>query len=235
MGQSRRTANRKAAASLSARRAAGPGRDAREAAILLSGFEPFHGERRNPSLEVVRTLDGELIGGLRIKGLELPVVYAVAARRMTAAIARLHPAAVLALGQAGGRPVVSIERIAINLLDAPGRDNAGRRERDKPVVRGGPDAYFARLPLRQIEQALKRQRIPTQLSLSAGAFMCNAVMYAALHELRRRPAIPCGLIHLPYDTRQALRHPQHPSMSLEMMIQAVRTAIATIGATVHTR
>jgi pyroglutamyl-peptidase len=202
---------------------------AREATLLLCGFEPFRGERRNPSLEVVRALDDELIGGLRIRALELPVVYGRAVRRIVDAIRRAQPAAVLGLGQAGGRPVITLERIAINLLDGPGRDNAGRRETDKPVVGGGPDAYFARLPLRAILRALAHRRIPATLSLSAGTFICNAVMYAALHELRRRPAIPCGFIHLPYDTHQGVRHLREPSMSLELMVDAVRTAIGTIG------
>jgi pyroglutamyl-peptidase len=197
--------------------------------LLLCGFEPFRGERRNPSREVVRALDGELIGGLRVRGLELPVVYGRAARRIVATIAHTRPAAVLGLGQAGGRPVITLERIAINLLDGPGRDNAGRRETDKPVIRGAPDAYFARLPLRKMLDALARRRIPASISLSAGTFICNAVMYAALHELRRRPTVPCGFIHLPYDTRQGVRHLRQPSMSLELMIDAVRTAIGKIG------
>jgi pyroglutamyl-peptidase len=205
------------------------GAPVREAVILLAGFEPFHGERRNPSLEVAHVLDGELIDNLRVRALQLPVVYRRATRRIGDVIARMRPAAVLGLGQAGGRPVITLERIAINLADGTQPDNAGRRATDKPVISGGPDAYFARLPLRRIERALARRRIPATLSLSAGSFMCNAVMYAALHELRRRPAVPCGFIHLPYDTRQALRHLQAPSMSPEMMIDAVRTTIATIA------
>ncbi len=133
MGQSRRAADRNAPAPLksAARRAPrSPERAASrapEATLLLGGFEPFHGERRNPSLEVIRALDDERIAGLRVKALELPVEYGKAARRMVDAIARTRPAAVLGLGQAGGRPVITLERIAINLLDGPGRDNAGRR------------------------------------------------------------------------------------------------------------
>jgi pyroglutamyl-peptidase len=238
MGQSRRAADRNAAASLlkatprrSRRR--GPLKAAiaraREAPILLAGFEPFHGERRNPSIEVVRALDGETIAGLTVRAVALPVVYGRAARRMVDAIGRIQPAAVLGLGQAGGRPTVTLERVAINLHDGPRPDNAGRRALDEPVVRGGPDAYFTRLPIRDILRALRRRRIPATLSLSAGTFICNAVMYAALHELRRRPAVPCGFIHLPYDTRQGVRHPREPSMSIDLMVEAVRTAIAKIG------
>ncbi len=104
MGQSRRAANRNTApASIAAKRTAprSVGKrnsGAREAVILLSGFEPFAGERRNPSREVARALDGELIAGLRVKALELPVVYDTAARLMTRVIARVQPAAVLGMG-----------------------------------------------------------------------------------------------------------------------------------------
>jgi pyroglutamyl-peptidase len=240
MGQSRGAADRNAAASVKKatnRRVENAARSPQRAGaqpriILLAGFEPFHGERRNPSVEVVRALDGELIENFQVKGLELPVVYGRAARRIADAIARRRPAAVLGLGQAGGRPVITLERIAVNLADGAHRDNAGRRRLDRPVIRGGPDAYFARLPLRAILHALKRRRIPATLSLSAGSFICNAVMYASLHELRRRPAVPCGFIHLPYDTRQALRHLHEPSMSLEVMVEAVRITIAAIGESV---
>jgi pyroglutamyl-peptidase len=239
MGQSRRTADRNASAALTpaVRRKPHPARRAnsreREHTLLLGGFEPFHGERRNPSLEVIRALKDRQIAGLRVSALELPVVYGAAARRMVDAIARTRPAAVLGVGQAGGRPVITLERIAINLLDGSGRDNAGRRATDQPVVVGAPDAYFARLPLREILRALTRQRIPATLSLSAGTFICNAVMYAALHELRRRPAVPCGFIHLPYDTAQGVRHLKEPTMSLELMVAAVSVAIARIGETLN--
>lgn len=232
MGQSRRIADRNAEASVSARRrsrARAPGN--RESLVLLGGFEPFHGERRNPSLEVARALEGELIGGLRVCTIELPVVYGRATRRIVEAIDRVQPAAVVGLGQAGGRPVITLERIAVNLADGPRPDNAGRRAVDRPVIAAGPDGYFARLPLRDIVRALARRGVPATLSLSAGSFICNAVMYAALHHLRRRPQVPCGFIHLPYDTRQAMRHLREPSMSLELMIDAVRAAIEVIGTT----
>jgi pyroglutamyl-peptidase len=206
-----------------------PRDNAKEPVILLGGFEPFHGERRNPSLEVARALDGESIGALRVRALELPVVYARATRRIVDAIERVQPSAVLGLGQAGGRPVITLERIAVNLADGPKPDNSGRRAIDKPVVRDGPDGYFARLPLREILHALARRRIPATLSLSAGSFICNAVMYAALHNLRGRPQVPCGFIHLPYDTHQAIRHLREPSMSIDLMIGAIRTAIEVIA------
>jgi pyroglutamyl-peptidase len=193
--------------------------------LILTGFEPFRGERINPSWEVARGFDGEVIGGLRIKSVRVPVGCAKAARRITGAIVRYRPRAVIGLGEAGGRPAISLERIAINLADERGALSKSGDPGFTPIVRGGPDAYFARLPLRAIIRELDRREIPASVSLTAGAYACNALMYAALHYFRRKPGIPVGFIHLPYDARQAGRHRSLPSMALAMMEKAVRIAI----------
>ncbi len=194
--------------------------------LILTGFEPFRGERINPSWEVARLLDGEVIGGLQIKSVRVPVGCAKAARRINGAIVRYRPRAVLGLGEAGGRPAISLERIAINLADERGALMRSGDPGLTPVIRGGPDAYFSRLPLRAIVRELDRKEIPASVSLSAGAYACNALMYAALHYLRRKPGVPVGFIHLPYDARQAGRHRSMPSMALTQMESAVRIAIA---------
>ncbi len=194
--------------------------------LILSGFEPFGGERINSSWEIARRLDGEVIGGLRIKSVRVPVGCAKAARRITGAIVRYRPRAVIGLGEAGGRPAISLERIAINLADERGALAKSGDPGFTPVVRGGPDAYFSRLPLRAIIRELDRKQIPSSVSLTAGAYACNALMYAALHYLRRKPGLPVGFIHLPYEARQAGRHRSLPSMALATMEKAVRIAIA---------
>ncbi len=128
--------------------------------LILTGFEPFRGEQINPSWEIARSLDGELIGGMQIKSVRVPVGCAKAARRITGAIVRYRPRAVIGLGEAGGRPAISLERIAINLADERG----ALAKRGDPglaaVVRGGPDAYFSRLPLSRIIRELDRKDIP---------------------------------------------------------------------------
>jgi pyroglutamyl-peptidase len=197
--------------------------------LLLSGFEPFGGERTNPSWEVAARLDGREIGGLTVKAVRLPVSAPRAVRAIAAAIRRLRPCAVLGLGQAGGRPAISLEKVAINLVQRrAGRESDGGLA-GTPAVGGGPDALFARLPLRAILRALERRAIPAALSLSAGAYVCNAVMYATLHTLRARPEVAAGFIHLPYTARQAVRHRQAPSMNVEMMTAAVEAAAAAIA------
>ncbi len=194
--------------------------------LLLTGFEPFGGERRNPSWEVARRLDRETIDGLLVRAVRLPVSITPAIRRLTESIAQIDPGVVLGLGQAGGRPAVSLERIAINLFS---HDEISGGGRIRVVIAGGPDAYFSRLPLDRVLLALRREGIPAALSLSAGAFVCNAVMYAGLHALRRRPSIPSGFVHLPYDAGQAARHRSAPSMSIDLMVRAVELSIGAIA------
>lgn len=204
---------------------------ARERIILLTGFEPFGGERTNPSWELARRFDGKALDDARVAAIRLPVAHRRAVTRITAAIRALRPAAVVGLGQAGGRPQISLERIAINLVDESRRDGSGAGERsERAVIRGGPDAYFSRLPLALILRALRRRRIPAAYSLSAGAFICNAAMYASLYELRRRPQVPSGFIHLPYEAAQASRRRGAASMSLDLMERAIHQALAVIAA-----
>jgi pyroglutamyl-peptidase len=201
--------------------------------VLVSGFEPFGKERVNPSWEVARRLDGKVIAGLTVKAIRLPVAFSRATAHIIRAIKQFQPVAVIGLGQAGGRPSLSLEQIAINLMRDESHDKSkdrdGKIHRDRAVVRGGPDAYFSRLPLSKILEALRRAKIPASRSLTAGAYACNAVMYATLHQLRTRRDLPVGFIHLPYDAAQAARHQDKPSMSLELMERGVRIAISPIG------
>jgi pyroglutamyl-peptidase len=193
--------------------------------LLLTGFEPFGGERVNPSWEVARRFERRTINGLEVRAMRLPVAIGPATRRVTDLIVKVKPRAVLGLGQAGGRPALSLERVAINLFS---KDEARGGGRSRAVIAGAPDAYFARLPLDRMLDALRREGIPAALSVSAGAFVCNAVMYAGLHALRRSPSIPAGFIHLPYEARQAARR-SAPSMSLDLMVRAIELAIVAIA------
>lgn len=197
--------------------------------LLLSGFEPFGAERSNPSWEVASRLDGVQVGSLAVAAIRLPVSTSRAVRAISAEIRRIRPCAVLGLGQAGGRPVITLEKVAINLVERrAGRESDGGIA-GTAVVRGGPDAYFARLPLRSILRVLQRRGVPAKLSLTAGAFVCNSVMYTALHALRSRPDIPVGFIHLPYGARQAVRHRDAPSMTVDMMASAIEAVVRTVA------
>jgi pyroglutamyl-peptidase len=165
--------------------------------VLLTGFEPFGGEPINPSWEVAQRLDGRNFSGAIVNALRLPVHCSRAAKNITDAILRMKPAAVLGLGQAGGRVGLSLEQVALNLADDRPVAEIESGLGGKPVIADGPDAYFSRLPLKRILMVLRDRDVPAASSLTAGVYVCNTVMYAALHVLRRRPRVPVGFIHLP--------------------------------------
>ena len=194
--------------------------------ILLTGFEPFGGEAINPSWEVARALDGHLIAGATVHALCLPTTFAGAPSALGTALAALQPGLVIALGQASGRAEVSIERVAVNLIDARIADNAGERPQDVPVRPDAPAAYFSTLPIKAMRDALRAAGHPAGLSLSAGAFVCNQLFYELQHRLAGQ-GVRSGFIHLPALPEQAARsQPSVPSMGLVAQIDAIRLALA---------
>lgn len=158
--------------------------------ILVTGFEPFGGLVRNPSAEVARAVQGE-----DVRAAVLPVDYQRVGPRLRELLAE-PPAAVLLMGVAIGRPHVSLERVAINHRDPDRGDNTGRRPDGSAVVEGGPDAYFSTLPLEALRDRLRAEGVPVEISLTAGAYLCNAAFYLARHALAGRDT-PCGFVHLP--------------------------------------
>ena len=194
--------------------------------VLLFGFEPFGGEDINPAQEVVRELAGERIAGHRVVPAELPVTFAGALTSLTNAIAREHPSLVLGIGQAGGRARISLERVAVNLIDARIADNAGAQPVDAPVIEGAPAAYFSSLPVKAMLIAMQSAGVPTELSFSAGSYVCNAAFFALMHLLAtREPGVRGGFIHIPYLPRQAAAHPGAPSMGLGTLSKGIGIAI----------
>ena len=199
--------------------------------VLLTGFEPFDNSPINPSEQVVRALVGETIPGVHLETAVLPVDVQAGPAALLQALKAAQPQAVLCLGQASRRSVIAIERVAVNLLDFRIPDNGGNQISDQPVVPGGPAAYFTTLPVRSILERLTSQGIPAQLSLSAGAYLCNQVIYTLLYRLQSQDLnIPAGFIHLPDLPEQAARKSAPgPSMSLETMIRGVRLALQVIA------
>lgn len=196
------------------------------AGVLLTGFEPFDGETVNPSWEVVKQLDGTMIAGQPVIARQLPCVFGEALSVLYAAIEDLQPRLVIAVGQAGGRVDISVERVAINVDDARIPDNKGQQPVDTPIVDGGPAAWFSTLPIKAIVSALRDRGIPASVSQTAGTFVCNHVMYGLLHQLQGKRGQKGGFIHIPYLPEQAAAHPGQASMSVATVREALETAIA---------
>ncbi len=197
--------------------------------VLLTGFEPFGGEKINPSWEAARALDDTRIGGGRVHARLLPCRFGDSLRVLRREIRALRPDVIICVGQAGGRAAITPERVAINIDDARIADNAGRQLIDRPVVRGGPAAYWSTLPIKAIAAALAKAGIPAAVSQTAGTFVCNHVFFGLMHLLarsRRRPRPRGGFIHIPYVPGQAGVRKGTPSLPLAKMIAGLRVAVA---------
>ena len=192
--------------------------------ILLTGFEPFGGDAANPSQDVARILNGETIAGHTVVGALLPCVFGAALGELRLQARSCAPALVVCLGLAGNRAAITPERVAINVDDARIPDNAGLQPVDRPVIRGGPAAYWSTLPVKAIVAELRRQGLPAEVSQSAGTFVCNHVFYGLMHELAvRRPGVRGGFIHIPWGTGQGPRGAA--SLPLESLVAGVRAAL----------
>ena len=196
--------------------------------ILVTGFDPFGGEEVNPAIETVKRLP-DTIGGAKIIKLEIPTVCHQSLRVIDEAIAGYDPDVVLSVGQAGGRPDITVERVGINVDDCRIPDNAGNQIVDEPIYADGPAAYFVTVPIKAMVQRIRERNIPASVSNTAGTFVCNHVTYGVCHLLAvKYPGKRSGFIHIPFLPQQAVDKKNMPSMSQDMMVEALTAAIEAV-------
>jgi pyroglutamyl-peptidase len=200
---------------------------------LVTGFDPFGGEAINPAQEALARLKPRL-GPLAIETCVVPTVFGKSIDALEAAIDAAKPDIVLCVGQAGGRPALSLERVAINVDDARIPDNARQKPIDLPVVKGGPAAYFTSLPIKAAVAALRHAGLPAIVSNTAGTFVCNHLFYGLMHlAAQRGNAFRGGFLHIPFLPQQAQRHAGEPSMALEHIVQGIEIILATTASRVE--
>lgn len=193
--------------------------------ILVTGFEPFGGETVNPSWEVVKQLEGMTIDDCRVVTRQLPCVFGESLTVLNSAIDELNPNVVVAVGQAGGRVDITVERVGINVDDARIPDNRGQQPIDVAIVPNGPAAWFSSLPIKAMVAAMREKGIPASVSQTAGTFVCNHVMYGLLHKIREQADVKGGFIHIPYLPEQAAAHAGAPSMAAQTVKDALEIAL----------
>ena len=191
--------------------------------LLITGFEPFGGEKINPSWEAVKLLP-EKIGDFEIIKAEIPVVFEKAAETVLAKASEINPNAIICVGQAGGRSGVTPEMVAINLRFASIPDNEGNQPKDIPCVQDGENAYFATLPVRKMAEAVSEASIPCSVSYSAGTYVCTDLIYHVLHHYKGTDIKSC-FIHVPFIPEQTT---DKPSLELETIAKALEIAIEAI-------
>ena len=191
--------------------------------ILLTGFEAFGGQSLNPSWLAVKALHGRQVLRHTVVAAQLPTAFDASLRELRALLQQHQPALVICVGQAGGRAKLSLERVAINVNDAPMADNAGAQPVDTPVEAGAPAAYFTTLPVKAMLAALREEVVEAEVSQTAGTFVCNHVFYGLMHALATQPEpgrTRGGFVHVPWLPEQGT-----PSMALDDMVRGLHTAV----------
>ena len=198
---------------------------------LVTGFDAFGGDKVNPSALAVRQLKRKL-GGVAIHTAVLPTSYARSAIALRGAIHEVRPDVVLCVGQAGGRSELCLERVAINVQDARIKDNDGKQPIDRPVVRDGPLAHLATLPIKACVAEMRKTGLPAAVSNTAGTFVCNNVFYALMDMAARHPIpMPAGFLHIPYVPEQVARlAAAAPSMALDDIVRGIEIVVAVSAA-----
>lgn len=197
--------------------------------FLITAFDPFGGEEMNPALEAVKLLP-EQIGSAALVKLTVSTVFGASVETVTAAIDRERPQAILCVGQAGGRSSISVERVAINCMDARIADNNGMQPVDAAVRDKGPAAYFSTLPIKKMVEAVQAVGIPAAVSNTAGTFVCNQLIYGVLdYIVQKELATRAGFLHVPYLPAQAAKKKECPaSMALTDIVAGLAAAIGCL-------
>lgn len=196
--------------------------------VLVTAFDAFGDADTNPSELVVGQL-ATTISGAHIHTAVIPTVFSSSATSVFELVDSIAPDVIIMLGQAAGRSAITPERVAINVDDARIPDNAGALPIDKPIVAGGPAAYFSTLPIKAITKAISDAGIPASVSNTAGTFVCNHVFYAVMHHLAQSDYrhTRAGFIHIPAIPQQGFGS-EVPTVELDVITKAIEIAIETV-------
>ena len=196
--------------------------------ILLTGFEPFGGETINPAYEILHSLPDNIDGHTIIKR-QLPTSYKGSIKVIESLLEELRPDVVLSLGQAGGAFGLRVEKVGLNLRDAEAPDNDGYIATHEVIFQDGDTAYYSTLPVKAMVAKIKENNIPAFVSYSAGAYVCNNVLYALLYLGQKRyKGMKCGFIHVPYFPAQIMGKGDTFYMTPQEMKQGLEAALWAI-------
>ncbi|MBD5157987.1 MAG: pyroglutamyl-peptidase I [Butyrivibrio sp.] len=194
--------------------------------ILVTAFDAFGDDSVNSSSEALDALFVPEETASIVK-LKLPTVFGKSEMLLTDAIKEHKPDAVLCVGQASGRAAITIERVAINIMDARIADNEGFKPVDVPIEADAPAAYFSTVPIKAMVKAISEAGIPAEVSNTAGTYVCNRLLYGALHYIAVNSLpIRAGFIHVPCIPKQIEgMDKKPPAMEPELIVRALEIAV----------
>ena len=191
----------------------------------MTGFEPFGGSEINSSILACMKIDNSIILEHSIEVSEIPLRYNDIKPIIVRLIKKIKPSIVICTGQSP-RHGISIERVAINIADvSKSAYNCGTSPKNEILEKGAPAGYFTSLPIYQIKEDLEKNKIPVNISNSAGTYGCNQIFFHLMHFINEENLkIPAGFVHVPSLPEQVVGK-NIPSMSLELISEALRIIV----------
>lgn len=190
--------------------------------ILLTGFEPFGADDRNPTALLME----RMAGAEGVVTAVLPVVYGACADAFAELLERHAPMAAIAFGMARRSDFILIERLAWNRDESDQPDNAGVVRDDHAIAEDGPTAYGSGIPVPVLLQTLARAGLPVSFSDHAGGYVCNHLYYAARHRIASAGLdVPMAFLHVPPLPEQVADEPGRRGLPLDRLQLAARTAV----------
>ncbi len=188
--------------------------------VLVIGFGPFLNHEVNPSELIAEELNGETINGAEIIGYSIQPNLSNFSESLEIAynaIECFNPDFVFSIGLAAKFKNIRIEKIGYN-LKIEIKENASLEK----LIPKGCWLRFSPLPARKIVRELRREKIPSQISIYPGLSLCNGMLYSVLHYVDINDlSIKSGFIHVPLHKSE-----ENPDgMELETMVNATKIAI----------
>jgi pyroglutamyl-peptidase len=162
--------------------------------LIATGFDAFGKHSSNPT-EVAITNATPKYNSNFVKTMVLPTSYEKSWELLKNEILEFKPEIVLMFGLAHKAEDYSFEKIAINYKSATISDNDNELATSEPVLEGGDDGIFASIP---IDDFIKS--CGGRISLSAGSYVCNNLMYQCLN-FTKDSRTQVGFIHVPGETK----------------------------------
>jgi len=186
--------------------------------VLVTGFGPFSKFDINPSELIAEELNGTTINNAEIVGLAVPVNlsnFTESIEIVYQAIEDYNPDYVFSIGLAAGEDKIRVEKIGYNF----------KVETDSSLERIIPNGRWLRLspfPVLKMVRELRKENIPSYMSLYGGLSLCNGLLYSLLHHIDVNDLkIKSGFIHVPMHKTEE----KPDKMELETMVNATKIII----------
>lgn len=178
--------------------------------ILVSGFKPFLKEKINPSELLVEKLK---VKYQDLKTVVLPTEFDGAFVELQKQIEQTKPKFIIMFGQAGGRPNVCLEKIALNWNQTKSPDEVkfipqtGR-------IGDGELALMSTFQVDDLSAFLADRGLRSETSYSAGTYVCNNLYFKVL---KNYPLIQSIFVHVPFLPEQGPAN--YPKMQFDLMFE----------------